>query len=74
MEAWELSDEAMAKAMQSVYEYTDIVETDVDKGVKAVAQAAQKKLVEAIKKDTNDNLFGISDDLWKSMCKTLEVK
>ena len=39
-----------------------------------IAQVAQKKLVETIKKDTNDNLFGISDDLWESMCKLLEVK
>lgn len=34
-----LSDEEMLKAMQSAYEFTSIVQTDIDKGVKAIIQA-----------------------------------
>jgi len=44
MEAKEtvMKKEEMLKAMQTAYEFTKIVEADIDKGVEAVAQAQAK--------------------------------
>ena len=76
MEQWELSDEEINYQIGYAFDHNPYIPIEVmlKPLIESSAQAAQKKLVEAIKEDTEDNLYGISDELWKSLCKKLEVE